>query len=403
MKEKFSSTFFFIYAAVFINILAFTLVFPLLPIYAKEFQASDFTIGLLAASFALSQLLFSPIWGMLSDKYGRKPIIALGLLGMSITFIVFGTAQSLMILFAARFLQGAFSGAVLPAARAYIADITTKEERVKMLGRLGAALSLGVMLGPAIGGLLAKQSIQLPFFAASVVAFLNLLFVMKFLPESITQKTRQSISFKMALSQIGQLWKGLRTQMAPLFALAFLWSFALSNNQVAVPLLGLEKFNLGVGNIGLLFAVMGTVSGFTQVFLITKFTSLLGYQKTVVLGLSLMVLGFIIMPFLPPSVIFLYMAIAISGFGSALSRPVITALISQETPAGQGATMGAATSFESFGRLIGPIAAGFLFGISMQMPFLFSGGVVIFALLYILTKTRFLQKKPNLKRTAGVY
>lgn len=392
MKVKFSSTFFFIYTAVFINILAFTLVFPLLPIYAKEFNASNFTIGLLAASFALSQLLFAPIWGILSDKYGRKPIIAWGLFGMGITFLIFGTAQSLAVLFIARFLQGGFSAATLPAARAYIADLTTKEERVKMLGRLGAALSLGVILGPAIGGLLAKDSIQLPFFVASVVALLNLVFVLKFLPESIALKTKGVLSFKIVLSQIGQLWKGLRTQLAPLFALAFLWSFALSNNQVAVPLLGLEKFNLGATNIGLIFAVMGAVSGFTQLFLITKITSFIGKHRTIIIGLFLMAFGFMIMPFIPPSIIFLYFAVAISGFGSALSRPVITALISEDAPAGQGATMGTATAFESFGRLIGPIAGGFLFSIGAQVPFLFSGIVVSATLIFIITRFKFLSK-----------
>ena len=149
------------------------MIFPLLPLYARLFNASNFTIGALAASFAVAQLIVSPLWGILSDKYGRRPIIAIGLLGIAVNFFLFGLATGIFMLFISRFMQGIFSGALMVSARAYIADLTTPEERIRAMGYVGAALSLGVILGPAIGGMFAEINISLPFYAASVLALVN--------------------------------------------------------------------------------------------------------------------------------------------------------------------------------------------------------------------------------------
>jgi multidrug resistance protein len=369
------------------------MVFPLLPGYAKMFDASDFTIGLLAASFAVAQLLFSPLWGHLSDKYGRKPIIAMGLLGIASSFLLFAVAATLLALFLGRFLQGMFSAAALPAARAYIADLTSKEQRVKAMGHLGAALALGIILGPAIGGLLATKGIALPFFGAALVAFINLFFVLFFLKESLLQKSAGPIRVvKYFFLSFLQIAKGLKSSLAPLCLLSFLWSFALSNNSVVVPLLGLEKFHLDVRGIGMLFTVMGIGWALTQIFFLTRITKFLGEHLTVIIGLLLMAVGFTLMPLLPSSIAFLYAAIMIAGLGSAISRPVITALVSKETTEAQGITMGITNSFEALGRLIGPILGGFLFAYSMSLPFLFSSFVVVAAITYILFKTPYLKK-----------
>ena len=162
--------FYFIYLTVFVNVMAFTLVFPLLPLYAKAFNTTSFQIGLLAASFGLAQLFFSPLWGMISDRIGRKPTILIGVAGLALGFLMFGFANSLQSLFIARFLQGIFSGAALPSARAYVADLTNKNERVKAMGRVGAAMALGVIVGPFIGTVLAETSLSFPFFVSAGVA-----------------------------------------------------------------------------------------------------------------------------------------------------------------------------------------------------------------------------------------
>ena len=384
--------FFLIYLAVFVSVVAFSMIFPLLPVYAKQFQASNITIGLLAASFALAQLLFSPFWGVLSDKFGRKPIILVGLLGLSLSFLVFAFAANLTSLFILRFIQGIFSGATMPSARAYIADVTTKEERIRAMGRIGTALALGIILGPAIGGLLAQASFVLPFFAAAIIAALNLIFVFFFLPESLKEKRDYNITIRLAWLSFPRILKGLKGALMPLFLLGFVWSFALSNNQVNVPLLGSEKFLLSTGAIGLGFALMGLVSAITQFFLLSRITNIIGQHKTIAGGLILMSLSFIAMPFLPNNVSLFYLAMALAGLGSAVARPVITALITKETTEPQGITLGTSSAFESLGRLLGPLLGGFLFMFGHQAPFLFSGTIAILVVFFVWRYTHFLKQ-----------
>ncbi|MDO8474064.1 MAG: MFS transporter [bacterium] len=391
MQELIRSRLSIIYLAVFINALAFSLVFPLLPQYAKQFNMSDISLGLLASSFAIAQLFLSPFWGTLSDKFGRKPIIAIGLLGMSASFFVFAVSASPLLLFVSRFFQGVFSSAVLPSARAYIADSTTKQDRVKAMGYVGAFLATGFIFGPVLGGYLAAHSLPLPFLAAGIVAFLNFLLVVRFLTESVREKMEGKLSFKLVFSPIQRIWKGALSPLAPLFILSLLWSFALSNNQVAVPVLSIEKLHLTPERIGLMFTIIGSVSAFTQFFLLDRITKLFGKHATAIGGLFVMALAFTMMPFLP-STLLLYLAAAIAGLGSATTHPVVSALLSEETKEQQGITMGTATSFESLGRLLGPLLGGFLLSFGLFAPFLASGIIITVSVFCILVFTNFLKK-----------
>ena len=383
--------FFLIYLSAFVGVIAFSMIFPLLPIYAKQFAASSASIGMLAASFALAQLLSSPFWGVLSDRFGRRPIILIGLLGLALSFLVFAFAANLAALFISRFVQGLFSGAVMPSSRAYIADITSREDRVKSMGRIGGTVALGVILGPAIGGFLAQGSLVLPFFAAAAVATLNLVLMFFFLPESLQEKRDYKITVRLAWLSLPRIWQDLKSSLMPMFILAFIWSFTMSNNQLTVPLLGLEKFHLDTGAVGIGFGLMGVISLITQFFLLTGITNALGRHKTIVGGLLLMALAFIAMPFLPEITFLFYLAMATAGFGSAVVRPIITALITLETKEPQGVTMGAANSFESLGRLLGPLLGGLLLGLfGFQTPFLFSGIILVIVLILVLKKTNFM-------------
>ena len=387
---KSAPNFFLIYIAVFLNVAAFSMVFPLLPVYAKTFQASNATIGLLGASFAFSQFLFSPLLGKLSDRFGRKPILAFGLAGMSATFLFFALAPGLVWLFVARSLQGLFSGATIPTARAYIADLTSNKERVRGMGKIGAAAALGVIFGPTLGGILAEVHIAFPFLLGAVIAASNFLFILLFLPESLRQKTsRFRIGWQNLFYGI-HIWKGLRGPLAPFFLFAFIWSFLLSTNQVALPLLGLEKLELHSAQIGTLFGLMGAVLAFVQFFLLAKITAFWGERLSVPLGLLLMALGFSLLPFVP-FIALLYPLMALVGFGSSISKPVNAALLSQETQAEQGITMGTANAFESLGRLAGPFLGGFLFGFGMTLPFLFSGAVTMLVIFFVWRYTIFLR------------
>lgn len=381
---------FFIYLTIFVNIIGFGMVFPLLPYYAREFHASEITIGFLGASFAIAQFIFSPIWGRFSDRFGRKPIIAMALLGNVFAFLAFAYADSLVWLFISRFLQGVFSAAALPVAQAYVADVTTKEERVKGMGNLGASLALGFIFGPTIGGTLAEVNHQLPFFVAAAVAFVNFISVQLILPESLTKKAEKLV-LKDGFMNFKHMHQGLKGELGSLFILAFLWSYALSNNQVAVPLFGFEVLGLGPATIGYLFGFMGLTSAFMQSFAVHKITKRLGEHRTVVLGIFLMAIALLLMPFSPVAVVMGMFMVAVS-VGSGMSRPTMNSLISKSAVDGQGATMGIASAFESAGRMVSPIMGGVLFTTFGHFaPFWVSSFFLLATLWYIVFKQKFLK------------
>lgn len=381
---------FFIYLTVFVNIIGFSIVFPLLPFYARHFNASETQVGFLAASFAIAQFIFSPFWGRLSDRFGRKPIISISLLGGTLSFLAFAISPNLTFLFIARFMQGFFSAAGLPVAQAYVADVTSKEDRIKGMSKLGASLGLGFIFGPAIGGILSNISLQTPFLIAGLVAFLNFIFVQIFLSESLKKKEEKLI-IKEGFLNFKQMYHGLRGELGSLFILIFLWSYALSNNEVALPLFGAEKLNISSGTIGIFFSIQGVVATIVQWFLLIRIAPKLGEHKTAILGLVLMSIGLFLIPFAPTGNIMAGFMV-ISTFGSALIRPTVGTLISKKTHEGQGTTMGIATAFESMGRIIGPLFGGFAFHqFGFHSPFTIGAILIIIMLIYVVFRKNFLK------------
>lgn len=382
---------FFIYLTIFINIIGFGMVFPLIPYYAKQFQASEAIIGLIMASFAVGQFLFSPLWGRLSDRFGRKPIISLALLGLAVSYFTFGLARSLFWLFILRFLQGIFSAAANPVAHAYVADVTTKKERIKGMGNLGASLALGFIFGPGIGGVLSNINAAAPFFVAAALALLNFIFVQILLPESLTKRSEKPVT-KEGFFDIKNMYRGLTGELGMLFILTFLWSYALSNNQVAVPLFGYEELRISPFTIGLYFSAQGLVSAIIQSLAIHKITGLVGEHKTVVVGLFIMAVGLFLMPFSLDGLVMVAFMMLVA-LGSSLSRPTLNSLISKETQEGQGITMGVSTAFESFGRILGPLLGGVLFSqFGFHVPFTLSAFIIFATLLFVVRQKHFLRK-----------
>lgn len=372
----------FIYITIFVNIIGFGMIFPLLPFYARHFNASEFTVGLLAASFAIAQFILAPIWGRLSDRFGRKPIIALALLGLAFSYLAFGLADSLFWLFVSRILQGVFSGAALPVAQAYVSDVTSKEERIKGMGNLGASLAAGFIFGPGIGGSLSQVHFSFPFFIASAVTLLNFGSVLIFLPESLTKKA-EKLAIKEGFFNIHHMYKGLKGELGSFFILVFLWSFALTNNEVAVPLFGSEKLNISATIIGYFFSIQGLLAALIQSVLIYKITHLLGEHKTVVLGLIIMALGLFLVPFAKiPALLLTFMVLM--TLGSSMTRPTLATLVSKETKEGQGTTMGIFASFESLGRVIGPLLGGWAFAtFGFHAPFTVSAVLILVTLVFV--------------------
>ncbi|MBI4057920.1 MFS transporter [Candidatus Microgenomates bacterium] len=366
---------FFLYVTVFINMVGFGMVFPLLPFYAQEFNASAFQIGLMAASFSIVQFFTSPVLGRVSDRFGRKPVLVVGLLAGTVSMLMAGTAQSLAQLFIARSFHGAVTSALLPTARAYMADVTTAEERVAGMGKVGAAFALGFLIGPAFGSfLVALGGIHVPFFVSAAVAAGNAVSVALFLKESLSQKTEKLV-IKEGLFNIFTMFKHLKSETGILLAVLFAWSFALSNNQVAFPLTVSDTFSLGPTHIGYFFTAMAIVSSAMQGVFLKHIVKFFGEKRAIMVGLGFQGVGLLLIT-LAPTVFVLIVAVMVMAMGSALHRPTAEGIISRMAETGQGTTLGIANSFESLGRVFGPLLGGMLYGVVDAFPFILSAALL---------------------------
>lgn len=392
MKSEITQTnLLFLYLAVFVTIAGFGMVFPLLPFYAQSFGATPSQIGFLAASFAIGQFIASPIVGRISDRFGRKPILGIALAGASLSFFIFSQAQSLAWLFFSRTLHGIFSAGVFPIASAYIGDTTAKEERVKHISRLTAIFAFGFIVGPAISGLISPISQTLPFLLASILAGFNALFIFLLLPESLTKRA-EKIVLKEGLINIKAIIRGLRNESGVLFFLLFSWAFAISNFQVAFPLFSEAKFNFSGRETGFIFTLTGLITATVQWFLLPRLVKKYREFYILAVGVLIMSIGQLLIP-VSGTVIFLAVFAALSSFGGGLFRPTANAILSKRTLEGQGTTMGLAFSFESLGRMVGPLSAGVLISLfGTQSQFILTGFILIFGLLFLLRNKRTAQK-----------
>ena len=226
--------------------LGFGMVMPIFPFYIESMGASGSELGLLVAISPLMQLIMAPIWGSVSDRHGRKPVLVVGLLGYGISMLLFGLATELWMLFVARGVGAILSAATMPTTMAYISDSTSEKERGGGIGMLGAATGLGVVLGPALGGWLGADSLSTPFFITAGVCLLTLLLVVLFLPESLPAAERQTAAIRIRpVAQLRELWRALSGPLGVLLLMAFLVSFGLTCFQAIFGLYALEKFGYG--------------------------------------------------------------------------------------------------------------------------------------------------------------
>ena len=352
--------------------LGYGMIIPIAPFYVKHLGAGGRQLGLLIACYALMQFIFAPIWGGVSDRIGRKPVLMLGVLGNGLSMLFFGLATRLWMLFAARSLAGMLSSATLPTAMAYIGDCTTKEERGGGMGKMAAASGLGVILGPGLGGWLATRSLSMPFFVAAGLSLLSLLLVC-FLPESLPVESHDRPE---TAARIRELWRALRSPIGILLFLAFLVSFGLTNFEGIFGLYALEKFHYGPGRVGTILMIIGLVTTIAQAVLTGPLTKRWG--ETAVIKVSLLASSGAFLVLLSADT---YSTILLTtGFfilSKTLLRPAVTSLTSQYVTHGQGVAMGLNSSFSSLGLIVGPIWAGFAFDLYFDYPYL-SGAAIMF-------------------------
>jgi len=354
-----------IFTTVFIDLVGFGIVIPVLPYYAEgtQFNAGPRTIGILFASYSIMQLIFSPVMGRLSDKHGRRPVLLISIIGTGIGFLILGFATTLWMLFLGRILDG-ITGGNISTAQAYVADITTPEDRAKGMGLLGAAFGLGFIFGPAIGGILSRWGVGVPFFFAAGLCFANTILLYFTLPETVTadHPARTSAARGRGLTPLIESLKQPRLGFVPIIYFLFIVAFSIMTTVFS--LYTMFRFGYDAQHNGYLFAYVGLLSVIVQGGLIGRLVKRFGELPLVVVGAIFFAGSLFAIPFVGPGnggLIALLIGGGIFSLGNSLSTPSLTSLASKSVgPAEQGGVLGVTQSVASLARFVGPMLAAFL-------------------------------------------
>jgi DHA1 family tetracycline resistance protein-like MFS transporter len=380
MSRSAKSRLLVIFMTVFIDLVGFGIILPLSPYLAREFHASPLQVGLLLSIYSIAQFLFSPIWGSLSDRIGRRPVILIGLFGGGLSYLLFAFSSSLILLFAARFLAGVFGGNI-STAHAYIADVTSPEDRSKGMGLIGAAFGLGFIFGPLLGAGLGIVGAHLgsapPFgmsfsaLGAAILCFANLILASFVLEESLPPSARAP---KMRRNRIKEIFRHLGTPVVgSLMIVFFLSGLAMAQMEAMLFPFVADRFGWGLEKSSMGFAYVGVLMVLTQGYLIRKWMPRYGERRVLLMGLA----GFAIsLAFIPFSVTVTLMGVTMTvlALGNGMMRPPNLGLISlASSPSEQGAVLGVTNSLASLGRILGPAMGGWLYeSYSKGAPFWFA-------------------------------
>ena len=389
-----------IFLTVFIDLVGFGIVLPLLPVYSRNFGASDLVVGFIMASFSLMQFLFAPAWGRLSDRIGRRPVLLVSTFGAALSYAVFaygstlGGTAALTILLASRIVAG-ICGANITVAQAYIADITPPSERSKKMGLIGMAFGLGFICGPLLGGYASTRlGLWGPGCVAAVICAANFLLALAVLPES-RRADSSPVAPRPRLSQWTHVLR--RPTIGLLVTIFFLATFCFTCFEMTLGLLVIDNFHLDLvrdaGTVAVLFAFCGIVSAFVQGGPIGKLVKKMGEPRLIAVSLLLVAISMIPMPFIHGNGPLswgvlgtkagwpwwqLLFVLAILAIGSGLTRPPLFGMLSILTPEHeQGETIGVAQSAGSLARIAGPIFAGALFHLHPTWPYVVCGIIAL--------------------------
>lgn len=360
-EKFFTKPLIIIFVTIFIDLVGFGVAIPVLPAYAKnEFGASPFTIGWLIASYSIMQFVSTPFLGHLSDRYGRRPILFISILGTSVAALTTGLARTLPLLFFGRIFDGA-TGGNISTAQAYIADVTTRGNRAKGMGLVGAAFGLGFIFGPAIGGILSKFGTHAPFFFVSALAFTNAVTLYFVLPES-HQPDKNPARRRSRFAELAESFQDSRFGIVTLLYFLLVVAFSIMTT-VFVQYTGF-RFGYTPEQNGYLFAYIGILAILLQGGIFAKLVEKFGEVRLVVIGSILLAASFFAVPFVGPAaggLTALLVGIAFFSIGNSLSSPALTSLASKEAhEKSQGKTLGILQSAASLARAIGPALSAFL-------------------------------------------
>ena len=351
---------FSIILVVFIDLLGFSLILPLLPYYAETFKATQTTTGILIASYAVMQLIGAPILGRLSDRFGRRPVLLLSIVGTFLGFLLLGFANSLWMLFASRILDG-LTGGNLSVAQAYISDVTDEKSRSRGLGLIGAAFGLGFIIGPVTGGLLSQWGYAVPAFAAAAISLINLILIYAWLPESLTKEKRsQMVEKRPAVTLKALLVAFQRPFTGSILITRFFFGLAFAILQTIFSLYALTKFNLSARDTGFVLTYVGVLSVIMQGFLVGILTN--RFREDVLITISAVIMGVALLGWAwAPSVFWLYVVTAPIALSGGLLNTLLSSVLTKAVaPQEIGGILGLSTSVESSTRIIAPILGGIL-------------------------------------------
>ena len=373
-----------IFIIVFLNLVGFGIIIPLLPYYAETFGAGATEVGLLIAAYAAAQFIGSPIWGRFSDRYGRRLALMITVAGAAIGYIIFGLANSLTILFLSRILAG-FMGGNISVAQAYIADVTDAKDRAKGLGLIGAAFGMGFITGPAIGGVLSTWGYDIPAYAAALLDIFNLIAIHYWLPESLTREQMEANNAsrepKFSFKELKQALT--RPLVGALLNSQFIFSLAFAMFTTVFALFAQHRLNLDAQSTGYILAYIGILIVFVQGGLIGKLTSYFSEGFLLFWSTALMAMALLAWAFVYHIWILLIVLIPLA-FASGVFRTVVNSALSKAVSKEEiGGTMGISFSIDSLTRVIAPSAGGFILAqYGSSAPGIISGLLLILFIPY---------------------
>ncbi len=345
---------------VFIDLLGFSLILPLLPYYAETFKANQTVTGILIASYAVMQLIGAPILGRLSDRFGRRPVLLVSVFGTFLGFLLLGFANALWMLFVSRIIDG-ITGGNLSVAQAYISDVTDEKSRSKGLGMVGAAFGLGFIIGPVTGGLLSQWGYAVPAFAAAAISFINLILIYAWLPESLTEDKRSQMTEKRPAVTLNALLVAFqRPFTGSILITRFFFGLAFAIFQTIFALYALAKFNLTARDTGFVLTYVGVLSVIVQGFLVGRLTS--RFREDLLITASVMLMAVSLLGWaLAPSLIWLYVIMTPTALSGGLLNTLLSSTLTKAVaPQEVGGILGLSTAVESSTRIIAPLLGGVL-------------------------------------------
>jgi MFS transporter, DHA1 family, tetracycline resistance protein len=390
-----------IFFIVFVDMLGFSLILPLLPYYAESYGATAAVIGLLVAAYAAAQLVGAPILGRLSDRYGRRPILLFSVAGTFIGFLLLGFADPIGrtlasifsppltnffiigVFFLSRILDG-LTGGNITVAQAYITDISDEQNRAKSMGIIGAAFGLGFIIGPATGGLLSQWGFNLPAFTAAAVSFINLVLIYFLLPESLVGEMRESARNRQRPPfTINALFQALkRPGIGPLLHIRFFFGLAFATFQTIFALYA-QAIGLSSQTTGYILAYVGILSVITQVALIGPLTRRFRENVLIITGLWLMGMSLLAWAFTSSLIPLLIVMLPLALSGGVLNTVIQSAISKSVSRDEVGGILGIAASLEAFTRVIAPTVGGFLLqSLGIWSPGIFSALLILWVIVF---------------------